>query len=282
MSRTAGPRPPGQLFVVATPIGNLQDFSPRGVETLKQVERIACEDTRHTGRLLHHFGIPTPTISYHEHNEEERTSQLIGWLLQGDSVALVSDAGTPLISDPGYRLIRAARTAGVPVLAVPGPNAAIAALSISGLPSDSFLFLGFPPNQKRALESSLEVLRPSSATLIWYLSPHRLKPTLECFLQVLGNRCALLVREMTKLYENSHWGPLEEILQEIEAEPARGEYTVVLEGAPQGEGMTPQIDVEAYLEGLMKLRGLSRSAAAAQAARELKLPRRDLYRRSLK
>jgi len=280
---TAGTgRPAGQLFVVATPIGNLQDLSPRAVETLQAVARIACEDTRHTGRLLSHFGISTPTISYHEHNEKERTPQLIEWLLQGDSIALVSDAGTRLVSDPGYRLVRAARQAGLSVSPVPGPSAAVAALSVSGLPSDQFLFLGFPPGKDAAFETTLESLRGSTATLVWYLSPHRLLRQLELLQKVFGEREAFLIREMTKLHEESFWGPLPEIREALGDATLKGEFTLVVTGAhAEGGAARAAIDVQAYLEGLMKLRGLSRSAAAGQAAKELGLSKRDLYKESL-
>ena len=282
MTAVIGSETKGCIYVVATPIGNLKDFSQRAVETLKQVTRIACEDTRHTGKLLAHFGISTPTVSYHDHNEEGRTKQLLGWLSQGESLALVSDAGTPVVSDPGYRLIRAARQADLAVLPIPGPSAALAALSVSGLPSDRFLFLGFPPKKRAARKQALETIRPLSATLIWYLPPHRLAEQLLDIRTALGDREALLARELTKLHEETMWGRLSEIEVRIPPKAAlRGELTLVVAGADRGTENPPGIDVDAYLEGLITHRGLSRSAATSQAARELHLPKRDLYRRSV-
>ncbi len=282
MTAGTAAEPRGRLYVVATPIGNLQDFSTRGIEILKQVSRIACEDTRHTAKLLGHFGISTPTISYHDHNEEARTSQLLGWLSQGESLALVSDAGTPVVSDPGYRLIRAARRADLPVLPIPGPSAALAALSVSGLPSDQFLFLGFPPKKRSARRQAFEAVRPLSTTLIWYLPPHRLAEQLHDVWAALGDREALLARELTKLHEETMWARLSEIETRIKRKGTlRGELTLVVAGARRGEESPPPIDIEAYLKGLMTYRSLSRSAAAAQAAREMNLPKRELYRRLL-
>jgi 16S rRNA (cytidine1402-2'-O)-methyltransferase len=267
----------GELFVVATPIGNLEDLSPRALRILKSVDLIACEDTRHTRKLLTHFGIKTPTTSYHEHNEAQKARSLLDKLQQGDSIALVSDAGTPLLSDPGFRLVRGCRDAGLPVRPIPGPFAGAAALSIAGLPSDRFLFAGFPPTRVSVFERELEGLSLIGASLVFYLSPHRAAKNLETILKVLGNRAALLVREMTKLHETSYHGNLESILETISEEKPRGEYTLVVQGAAAGPEGGIVIDVAAYVEGLVTTRGLAKKAAIKQAAKELGISRREVY-----
>lgn len=272
---------PGILFVVATPIGNLDDLSPRAVETLKQVDRIACEDTRHTRKLLERFGVSTPTTSYHEHNEESKAPRLLQDLLAGSRLALVSDAGTPLLSDPGYRLVRLCREYRIPVIPVPGPSAAIAALSVSGLPTDRFCCVGFLPRRPSALRQTLQDLASLPLTLIFYLSPHRLGPTLELMLEVLGNRQAFLARELTKLHETFCYAPLAEIVQRTAREKPQGEYTLVLQGADPQARQLPELDVAAYVQGLVSLRGLPRPRAVRQAAQDLHLPRNEVYARVL-
>ncbi len=271
------------LSVVATPLGNLEDLSPRAVRILSEADWIACEDTRHTRKLLSHFGIRTPTTSYHEHNESEKASLLVDRLKGGERGALVSDAGTPLVSDPGYRLVRLCRQQGVEVLPVPGPSAALAALSVSGLPSHSFCFAGFAPRRAAAQREWLSNWRQSPSTLIFFLTPHSLQPALKRFLEVLGDRQAFLAREMTKLHETHCWGLLSEVVHQVEKQKPRGEYTLVVEGRSPEAGSTREapLDVAAYVEGLMKRHGLKRREAAARAAQQLGLPARQIYQRSL-
>ncbi len=268
----------GTLYVVATPIGNLTDLSPRAADTLREVDLIACEDTRHTRKLLTYFGIATPTGSYHEHNERTRTPVLLRQLADGKSVALVSDAGTPLLSDPGFRLVRACRQSGIRVVPVPGPFAGAAAVSVSGLPTDRVLFLGFPSERTRALESELKGLRDCRATLVFYLAPHRLHRQLDTFRKVLGDRQAFLVREMTKLHEEARFGTLDQLRKTTAELEARGEYTLVVEGAPDSVRPALQIDTAAYVAGLTGLRGLPKREAMKKASQELGVPRSEIYR----
>lgn len=269
---------PGTLYVVATPLGNLEDLSPRAVRVLQEVDLIACEDTRHTRKLLAHFQIRTPTTSYHEHNEATRAPQLAEKLRLGKKVALVADAGTPLLSDPGFRLVKLCREEGIAVTPIPGPSAAVAALSVSGLPTDRFLFVGFLPRRTRAREEELKKLASLPLTLVFYLSPHQLAATLRTLVLHLGPRPAFLVREMTKLHETHYQGSLAEILRGIEKAEPRGEYTLVVAGR-QAAPLPSCADPAAYVEALMKARGLSRKEALKAAARELQLSKRDLYRK---
>ncbi len=268
----------GTLYVVATPLGNLGDLSSRAVAVLGEVDLIACEDTRHLRRLLNHLNLKTPATSYHEHNEQTKSRQLLDQILQGQNLALVSKAGTPLVSDPGYRLVRLCRQNQVSVTPVPGPAAAITALSVSGLPSDRFHFLGFLRRQREALSKQLESVASVDATLIMYLSPHRLLPTLETVLEVLGNREAFVAREMTKVHETFHFGSLEAIVAELGSEAARGEYTLLLAGSGFETVPGPRIDISAYVSGLMSLHQMSRAEAVKTAAAQLELPRRQVYK----
>lgn len=227
----------GRLYVVATPIGNLADVSARAIQTLTRVTLIAAEDTRHTGALLRHLGIRTPLISLHEHNEAARTPQILERLATGESVALVSDAGTPAISDPGFELVRAAAAAGIEVIAVPGPCAAIAALSIAGLPTDRFCFEGFLPARAAARRARLAALAHEPRTLVLYEAPHRVRALLEaCVASLGGERRAVLARELTKLHESLYRGSLAELAQRAEREPelARGEIVLIVAGAAAG------------------------------------------------
>ena len=267
----------GTLYVVATPLGNLGDLSSRAVSVLGEVDLIACEDTRHLRRLLNHLNLQTSTTSYHEHNEQPKSGQLLDRILKGQNLALVSKAGTPLVSDPGYRLVRLCRENQVPVTPVPGPVAAVSALSVSGLPSDRFHFLGFLRRQREALRKQLNSVASVDATLIMYLSPHRLLPTLETVLEVLGNREAFIAREMTKVHETFHFGSLEKIVVELGDEAARGEYTLLLAGAGFETPPRPRIDISAYVSGLMSAREMSRAEAVKTAAAQLELPRQQVY-----
>ncbi len=266
----------GTLYVVATTLGNLADMSPRAVRTLQEVDLIACEDTRHASKLLRHFQVKRPSVSYHDHNESSRTPQLLKRLEAGEKIALLADAGTPLISDPGYRLVRACREAGICVVPIPGPSAAIAALSVSGVPSDRFCFAGFPARRGSARKRQLKALAELEQTLIFYLSPHRLVSELEDLAETLGDREAFLIREMTKLHETAYFGRLNTILEDVRSEETRGEYTLVVAGAKEIR-TAPAVDPVAYLAGLEQVRGLSRKAALRRAADELGMSRRELY-----
>ena len=230
----------GTLYVVATPIGNLDDISARALRVLREVALIAAEDTRHSQRLLQHFGIGTPLAACHEHNERDQGGRFIGRLQAGEDVALISDAGTPLISDPGFHLVRSARAAGIPVVPVPGACALIAALSAAGLPSDRFIFEGFLPAKATGRRQRLEALREEPRTLLFYEAPHRLLESVEDMLAVFGSeRPALLARELTKTFETLKGLPLAELREFIAADSnqQRGECVLLVGGwqAPEGE-----------------------------------------------
>jgi 16S rRNA (cytidine1402-2'-O)-methyltransferase len=257
----------GTLYVVATPIGNLEDISARALRVLREVSLIAAEDTRHSSRLLAHFGIQTPLAACHEHNEREEGGRFIGRLLAGEGVALISDAGTPLISDPGYHLVRQARAAGVAVVPVPGACALIAALSAAGLPSDRFIFEGFLPAKAVARRARLEALKEEPRTLIFYEAPHRILESLGDFQEVFGgDRMAVLGRELTKTFETLKGLPLSELCAWVEADSnqQRGECVVLVEGwhPPQDESA---VNAEALrvLDLLLAEMPLKRAAAIA-------------------
>ncbi|HET8552199.1 MAG TPA: 16S rRNA (cytidine(1402)-2'-O)-methyltransferase [Gammaproteobacteria bacterium] len=266
------------LYIVATPIGNLGDLSPRARDVLAEVDVIAAEDTRHSGKLLAHFGIPTPQVSFHEHNERERSPELLARLERGDSVAVISDAGTPLISDPGLPLVRAARAAGVPVRAVPGPSAFVAALSVSGIPTDRFTFEGFLPPRQAARRKRLDELAHEPRTLIFYESPHRIAATLQDMATAFGGeRHACIARELTKLYETVRTGPLATLVSEAEME-ARGEWVVVIAGDPTPSG--PQVaDLDRMLAVLMA--ELPLKQAVSLTAKLTGAPRNEVYAQAL-
>jgi 16S rRNA (cytidine1402-2'-O)-methyltransferase len=227
--------PAGRLYVVATPIGNLGDLSARARDTLQTCTLIAAEDTRHTGAMLKAFGLRTPQLSLHDHNERQRTGEIIERLRRGESVALVSDAGTPAISDPGFELVRAAAQAGFEIIAIPGPCAAIAALSIGALPTDRFCFEGFLPARGAARRKRLQALATEPRTLVLYESPHRVRETLEDCAAIFGAaRSAVVAREITKLHETTYRGALGELAARAEADAdfSRGEIVLVVGGAP--------------------------------------------------
>lgn len=225
---------PGTLYIVATPIGNLDDISGRAIEVLRQVDCIYAEDTRHSARLLQHVGVTTRTISVHEHNEQERVSGIVRALTDGESAALISDAGTPLISDPGYRLVSACHEHGIPVSPVPGPCALVAALSVSGLPTDRFLYLGFLPAKTAARQQAMQALVQESCTLVFYESRHRITAWIKSATAVFGeDRLVTVARELTKTYETLKHGSLavvSEWLQE-DAQQQKGEFVIMLAGA---------------------------------------------------
>lgn len=272
----------GVLYVVATPIGNLDDWSPRAVATLKAVSVVAAEDTRHSGRLLQHFNIPTRLVAVHDHNEAGRVQGLLDQLGRGDDIALISDAGTPLISDPGYRLVAAAQSAGLRVVPVPGACAAIAALSAAGLPSDRFIFEGFLPAKTAGRCERLRQLAGETRTLMFYEAPHRIVECLQDMLAVLGGeRRIVLARELTKTFETVRQYSLTEMLAWVSADPdqQRGEIVLVLEGLPEAVGEQDWLEVDRVL-GIL-LEELPVKQAAALAAGITGLKKNALYERAL-
>jgi 16S rRNA (cytidine1402-2'-O)-methyltransferase len=269
----------GRLWVVATPIGNLEDCSPRAQKILREVDLIACEDTRHSAGLLAHFGISTRMFALHEHNERESSNELVRRMVAGEQIALICDAGTPLISDPGFRLVRAAREAGVFVGVVPGACAATAALSVAGLPSDRFVFEGFLPAKSAARRSRLEILRGESRTLIFYESSHRVAESLSDMAQTLGPaREAVVARELTKLFETVLAGPLQSLAERVlaDSDQQRGEFVVLVAGD------TDDVDASRLAEGKrvfeLLRRELPPSRAAKMAADITGASRKLLYR----
>lgn len=274
---------PGALYIVSTPIGNLEDITERALRILKEVALIACEDTRHTRKLLTHYGINTPTISYHEHNERERALELLARLRAGDSIAIVSDAGTPGINDPGFRVVRLAIENGVPVIPVPGPSALITALVASGLPTDEFFFGGFLSTKTNARRSRLAELRSLPATLIFYEAPHRIAAALKDAHEILGPRQAVVARELTKLHEEFVRGRLSELAEHFASgERVRGEIVLMIDGlAVESEVVAADSAAQniATLVASFESEGLDHRAALKKAARTLGLTRADAYRR---
>ncbi|MGE5179024.1 MAG: 16S rRNA (cytidine(1402)-2'-O)-methyltransferase [Bacteroidota bacterium] len=231
-SRGAEPAP-GTLYLVGTPIGNVEDLSPRARRLLESVDLIAAEDTRHTKGLLDRFGLRRPMVSYHDHNKDERTPELIGRLREGASVAVVSDAGSPGISDPAFTLVRAAAAEGLDVVPVPGPSSAICALEVSGLPTDRFAFEGFLPRKAGKRRARIEELRRDPRTLIFFESPHRLRVALADLAEAWGDRPASISRELTKKFEETRRGTLRELLAWVASSPPRGEFVLIVGGAPR-------------------------------------------------
>lgn len=269
------------LYVVATPIGNLGDMVPRALEVLQSVDAVAVEDTRHSGRLLQHFGIQKPLVPYHDHNEREATDRLLGLLQQQKRVALISDAGMPAIADPGYRLVRQAHRHGIKVEVIPGPCAAIAALAGSGLPTDRFLFAGFLPARTAAREAALETLQAESSTLVFYEAPHRLADTVTSLVKVMGaEREVCLARELSKQYE-SLWlttlGALQQGIAQGQV-ATRGEIVLVVAGQPAADQPT---DAEADKVLRILLEELPVKQAAGLAAKITGAGKRELYQRAL-
>jgi 16S rRNA (cytidine1402-2'-O)-methyltransferase len=270
----------GTLYLVATPIGNLADITHRALQILKDVDVIACEDTRHTHKLLQHYGITTKTVSYHEHNEQQRTAQLVDQLKEGSDIAVVSDAGTPSISDPGFRLVRAAIENDVPVVPVPGPSALISALIAAGLPTDEFFFAGFLPSRSNARRTRLSELRAVPGTLIFYEAPHRLATTLKDAYEILGEREAAVAREITKLHEEIKRGRLSELASYFEDhDKARGEIVVLIDRNVIGETTVKTESSVAALVAQFEQDGMDHRAALKKAARELGLSRAEAYRK---
>lgn len=277
-------RDPGRLFVVATPLGNLEDLSPRAVRVLGQVALVACEDTRRSAALLQAHGLRTPTTSCFEHNERAKAERLLDTLRAGHDVALVTDAGTPCISDPGYRVVRAARQAGLEVLPVPGPSAVVTALSVAGLPTDRFLFVGFLPARAGARRRALDELAGVPWTLVFYESPLRARATVADLLEALGDREAFLCREATKLHEEYVAGRLSELLARLAArERVRGEVVLVVAGAEQRRdaGADAPAETPEALYARLVAQGRTRREAVKEVARTLGLAARDVYKRVL-
>lgn len=269
----------GSLYVVATPIGNLEDISSRAIRILGEVDIIACEDTRHTRKLLDRYGISRPLVSYHEHNEQQRATELLADLQAGKNIALVSDAGTPLIADPGYRLVEQAREQGIVVSPVPGPSALIAALSASGLPTDSFLFHGFLPAKQGQRRKLLEELKTLKATLVFYEAPHRILETLEDIAATLGERQVVLARELTKIHEEFLRGTPQELRSALAERPSvKGEITVMV--AWRESSASDDTPLDAAVEKLMQA-GVPRMEALKTIARERGLSKRDVYKKLL-
>jgi 16S rRNA (cytidine1402-2'-O)-methyltransferase len=270
------------LYIVATPIGNLADMSQRAIEILQSVDLIAAEDTRHSGFLLQHFAIKTPSVSLHDHNEQQRSETLLTRLQQGESIALISDAGTPLISDPGYKLVSLVREHGIPVIPIPGSCAVIAALSASGLPSDRFSFEGFLPSKQGARLQTLEKLATDTRTLIFYDSPRRLQSTLIDMVTIFGEeRRVCLARELTKLHETINTKPLAELLGWVSNDPnqQRGECVLLVEGAKQHQDAS-EVEVNRVLNLLLKELPVKKAAAITSAL--LGVSKNNAYEMALK
>ena len=265
----------GLLYLVATPIGNLEDMTYRAVRVLREADLIACEDTRQTRKLLDHYGIRKPTISYHEHNETERSAELASRLAAGTVIALVSDAGMPLVSDPGYRLVRAAIELEVPVQAIPGPSAALTALAASGLPTDSFRFGGFLPSKPGQRAKALETLSGEQATLIFFEAPHRLLEALEAVELTLGDRPVVVARELTKIHEEYVRGTARAVRAQLAARDViRGEITLLV-----GKATAPPPDDTPIGQAVERLvnGGTARMEAMKQVARQRGLSKREVY-----
>jgi 16S rRNA (cytidine1402-2'-O)-methyltransferase len=272
----------GNLYLVGTPIGNLEDMTFRAIRTLKEVQWIAAEDTRQTRKLLTHFDITTRLVSYHEHNKRASGPELIRILQSGDSIALVSDAGLPAICDPGADLVKQALEAGIAVIPIPGANAALTALIASGISTERFTFLGFLPRDKKTLLQELQSLQPAKETLIFYESPHRVIKTLEAMLEVWNpEREMCMMRELTKKYEEAARGTLRECLELLRVQPPQGEYCLIIEGSTASEAssildwwesFSPEEHVEHYVT-----QGSDRKEAIKRAAADRQMPKRELY-----
>jgi 16S rRNA (cytidine1402-2'-O)-methyltransferase len=267
---------PGVLYVVATPIGNLEDITYRAVRVLGEAALIACEDTRQTRKLLDRYGIRTSAVSYHEHNEQARAAELVERMLAGESVALVSDAGTPLVSDPGYRIVAAAIAAGIRVEPIPGASALLSALAASGLPTDAFQFAGFLPPKSSARRKTLESLKTFPATLVFYEAPHRILETLDEIEEIMGARPVVVARELTKLHEEFLRGSAREIRQTLAARTSvKGEITLLIGRGEEtaAEDGEPAEQVARLIDG-----GMTRMEAIKTVARRRGLGKREVYR----
>ena len=268
----------GELYLVATPIGHLKDITLRALEVLESADRIACEDTRTSGVLLKHYGIKTPMKAYHTHNEAEATEQLVAELTAGKRIALISDAGTPLLSDPGARLVKAAIAAGVRVTPIPGASALLAALTVSGMPAEQFFYAGFLPNKSGARKETLKPFTSLQATLVFYEAPHRLLDSLADLRTVFGDRDAAVARELTKLHEECVRGSLSDIITHFEAHAPRGECVILVHGAAPQAAMEDGA-IDAALRDAMKTSSLKE--AVALVTEHAGRAKRDVYARAL-
>jgi 16S rRNA (cytidine1402-2'-O)-methyltransferase len=274
--------PTGCLYLVATPIGNLEDITLRALRVLKEADLIACEDTRQTQKLLQHYAIHKEMVSYHAHNELTRSPELVIQLEQGAQVALVSDAGTPVVSDPGYRLVVMCLRHHIPVVPIPGPSAFVAALAASGMPTDEFLFVGFLPPRAGARRKKIDALKSEPRALVFYEAPHRLAETLSDAAEILGDRHAVVAREVTKIHEEFLRGSLAELRDAARERPPRGEITLMI--GPAADGAPPaavSVSLKHRVEQLETEAGLDRKAALKQAARERGLGKREAYKQLL-
>ena len=280
-SRTRGDKSSGVLYVVSTPIGNLEDLTLRALRVLKEVDLIAAEDTRRTRQLLTHYGIHKPLISYHEFNRRLREEPLLDELREGKNVALVTDAGTPGISDPGEDLVRRAIQESIPLVPIPGPSALIAALSVSGLPTESFLFYGFLPSKASARQKLLRSFEERMETLVFYESPRRLRSFLEDAVEFLGDRQVVVAREMTKVYEEIYRGTITVVLDQLGEQEVKGEVTIILEGGKPQKKVELTTVLEALKYYSQELR-LSMKESVGRVSEELGVSRREVYQESLK
>jgi 16S rRNA (cytidine1402-2'-O)-methyltransferase len=272
----------GRLFVVGTPIGCLEDVTLRALRILKAADLIACEDTRQTQKLLNHYSIRSRTVSYHQHNEMTRAPELVIQMEQGVDIALVTDAGMPVISDPGYRLVHLAIRHNIPVIPVPGAAAFVAALAASGLPVEKFRFLGFLPSKKGARRKALEELKEATKTLVFYEAPHRVLEMLKDVRDVLGDRQVVVAREVTKLHEEFVRGSASEVLARLKQKPVKGEITVLvggeLNGAPDSSSSSPARPIRRELEQAMEEQGLDERRALKRVARSRGISKSEAYR----
>ena len=277
-------RPAGSLYLVSTPIGNLEDITVRALRILGEVDLIACEDTRQTSKLLNHYSIRKPVLSYHDHNEATRSAEIVSRLEEGAQVALVSDAGTPVISDPGHRLVVLCLSRQVRVIPIPGPSAALAALAASGLPAHEFLFLGFLPSRQGERRKALAQFANETRTLVLYESPHRLADTLADALDQMGRRPTVVARELTKIHEEFLRGDLAELAVRIRQQPVRGEVTLLIGPALPGDAppaVMPTVPLEDRVEQISREKKVDRKAALKLAAKERGLTKREAYKELL-
>jgi len=282
MTNENGDSQTGCLYLVATPIGNLEDITLRALRVLKEADLIACEDTRQTQKLLQHYGIHKEMVSYHEHNELTRAPELVIQLEEGAQVALVSDAGTPVVSDPGHRLVVLCLRHHIPVVPIPGPSAFVAALAASGLPTEEFLFVGFLPARAGARRKKLDALKSEPRALVLYEAPHRLADTLSDAADILGARHAVVAREVTKIHEEFLRGSLAELRDAARQRAPRGEITLLIGPAVEGEAQAvPAVSLKKRVEQLEAEAGLDRKAALKMAARERGLGKREAYKQLL-
>lgn len=273
----------GGLYIVATPIGNLQDITLRALETLKSVDLILAEDTRLSRRLLEHYGITTPLLSCHEHNEIERTPEILRQLQDGRRLALISDAGTPAVSDPGYRLVKAASSAGFTVVPIPGPSAAITAVSAAGLPSNNFAFVGFVPKKRAARQAFLARYTNFTGTLIFYESPHRVKELLQSLREVFGDQPAVLARELTKMHEEFARGSLSELQFLLAARASiKGECVILLDNTAPDTPVIADEDLTAEIEAALRDDAMGTAVLAKELAKKYARPKAEIYQQILR